>query len=130
MIPRTFQLRIDDTSEGVLAHVVGPLDVEHAPGVRERLMPHLRKATRIVVNLMRTDYVDSEGVRSLMALHRSAEAAHAELCLVLQPGSRAERTFVLLRLKDHFRIHASVRDALKPEQWPEAVDSERMAAMR
>lgn len=130
MIPRTFQLRIDDTAEGVLAHVVGPLDVEHAPGVRERLLPHLRKAQRVVVNLMRTDYVDSEGVRSLMALHRSAETAHAELHLVLQPGSRAERTFLLLRLKDHFHIHASVRDALKPEQLPESARPERLTAAR
>jgi anti-anti-sigma factor len=124
MIPRDFQLRIDDTADGLLAHIVGPLDVEHAPRVRERLLPHLRNAQRVVVNLMRTDYVDSEGVRSLMALHRSAEAAHAELCLVLQPGSRAERTFLLLRLKDHFRIHASVRDALKPEQPSDAVRRE------
>ena len=130
MIPRTFQLRIDDTAEEVLAHVVGPLDVEHAPGFRERLQPHLRHAKRIVVNLMRTDYVDSEGVRSLMALHRSAEATHAELRLVLQPGSRAERTFVLLRLNDHFHIHTSVRDALKEEQRQETSRQDRIVAVR
>lgn len=129
MISRDFQLRIDDTEEGVLAHVVGPLDVEHAPGFRERLAPHLRHAQRIIVNLLRADYVDSEGVRSLMALHRSAEAAHADLRLVLQPGSRAERTFVLLRLKDHFRIHSSVRDALQLERKP-AAPPERVAAVR
>jgi anti-anti-sigma factor len=130
MIPRDFQLRIDDTHDGVLAHVVGPLDVEHAPGFRERLLPHLRQARRIIVNLIRTDYVDSEGVRSLMALHRSAEAAHADLRLVLQPGSRAERTFVLLRLQDHFRIHRSVREALQPESKPDTSVREPVAAAR
>lgn len=130
MIPKDFQLRIDDTADGLLAHVVGPLDVEHAPGFQARLLPHLRRAQRVVVNLMRADYVDSEGVRSLMALHRSAEAAHADLHLVLQPGSRAERTFTLLRLQDHFRIHASVRDALQRERQAMTARHDRVAAAR
>jgi anti-anti-sigma factor len=112
MIPQRFQLRIDENAGNVLVHVVGPLDVEHARPFQEKVGTLLRTSGTVILSFLRTDYIDSEGVRSLLALQRSAEAAHTDLRLVLRPGSRAERTLLLLRLQGHFHIHASVRSAL------------------
>ena len=119
MIPQRFHLRIDEHASDLFAHVVGPLDVEHAARFQERLLPHLDHLDQprtVVLNLLRTDYIDSEGVRALLALERAAEARRIDLRLVLRPGSRAERTLLLLRLQNQFRIHTSIRSALEASQ--------------
>jgi anti-anti-sigma factor len=113
MIPQHFHLRIDEHADGLLAHLAGPLDLEHAGRLVERLLPYLDGSRTVVVNLLRTDYIDSEGVRALLALERAAESRRADLRLVLRPGSRAERTLLLLRLQSHFCIHTSIRGALE-----------------
>jgi anti-anti-sigma factor len=124
MIPQRFQLRIDEHAHDLLVHVAGPLDVEHASRLRERLLPHLDQPRTVVLNLLRTDFIDSEGVRALLALERAAEARRIDLRLVLRPGSRAERTLLLLRLQSHFRIHGSIRAALDASETTKRRTSE------
>jgi anti-anti-sigma regulatory factor len=55
-----------------------------------------------LVDLRRAPWVDSAGVRALLQLQEELRAGDGELRLLLQPGSRVERTLSLLRLTPLF----------------------------
>lgn len=112
--PKPFELRVVESGKMVLARIDGPLDMEHAPEVLQRLKPYCGAASRIVVDLRRTDYLDSAGVRTLLQLQEGMEAQEegcAEFRLVLRPDSRVQRTLNLLRLESRFNIFDSASAA-------------------
>ncbi len=112
--PKPFDMRVVESGKMVLARIDGPFDGEHAPEVLRRLKPFCEAASRVVVDLRRTDYLDSTGVRALLQLQESMEAkaeGGAEFRLVLRPDSRVQRTLSLLRLENRFHIFDSASAA-------------------
>jgi anti-anti-sigma factor len=106
-----FQLSLVEAGRAVLARVQGPLDLEHASHFLRRVQPYCEDGRRVVVDLTGADYVDSSGVRALLALKSVVDGVRGELRLIIPDESRARRTLSLLRLLDHFEVHASAAEA-------------------
>lgn len=96
--PAAFGLQVWTEGDAVTAQVAGPLDAAHAPELLGRLRSCLRPRARLVVDLTRAEYVDSTGVRALLALKADLEAEQGSVRVVARSGSRALRTLELLRL--------------------------------
>ncbi|MGV3723877.1 MAG: STAS domain-containing protein [Actinomycetota bacterium] len=65
----------------------------------------------IIVDLSRVRYVDSGGVRALLQLAEELELDRKELRVVIQPGSRVERTLSLLQLLQRLQAFPSLKQA-------------------
>lgn len=98
-------VEIAEEGRAVLARVEGPLDLQHAASFRDWVVPLYRDDPRqVILDLCHVDFIDSAGVRVLIALRDDLQANGGHLRLVLAPNSRADRTLSLLRLKDSFDI--------------------------
>jgi anti-anti-sigma factor len=102
-----FDLTTTQTGRMALARVTGAIDVVHSADFQARMQPVCDTAQRVVLDLRRADFIDSEGVRALMVLHDQMEARGAELRLVVQPDSRVRRTLSLLRLQERLHLYDS-----------------------
>src|SRR2546423_15019722 len=87
-----FELRLAQSGRAALARIDGPLSGEHCLRLLDGVRPLCRSLQRLVLDLRRTLYIDSAGVRALLQLQQDVEAAHGELRLVVTPGSRVEKT--------------------------------------
>jgi anti-anti-sigma factor len=94
-----------------LARLEGPLDSATTAEVAQRLGRLVAPSRRLVLDLRLADYLDSTGVRALLALQGDLQAADGELRLVVHPASRVERTLTLLQLQDRFPIFTSASEA-------------------
>ena len=103
--------KINESGRSVLVRVAGPLDLEHSPELLDRLSPLCTSGRRVVLDLLQADYVDSSGVRTVLQLQSLLGTVRGELRLVIQPGSRVERVFTLLRLMDQLEVYRTVSAA-------------------
>lgn len=87
--------------------------VDHLGGVhlQERARPLIRSSRCLILDLQHAEYIDSAGVRALFSIAEELEAQDKELRLVVTPGSRVERTLLLLRLTERFHMFARLQDA-------------------
>lgn len=90
-----------------------PLDLEHSGAFLDRARALCRTCHCLVVNLDAAEFVDSAGVRALLALAGELETAGKELRLVVRPGSRVERTLSLLRLLERFHTCRTLEEACR-----------------
>jgi anti-anti-sigma factor len=107
----SFEVRARQAGRMALAEVTGPLDREHSPVLLERIRPLCDTARRVVLDLRRTEFIDSDAVRALLELRDGMEARGGELRLVVRPGSRVRRTLFLLGLDQRLDLHDSIVDA-------------------
>jgi anti-sigma B factor antagonist len=103
-----FAVAVREGEEMLLAEVRGSLDVENAPALSEKLRPLCDPETVLVVDLSRAEYVDSSGLKALLALRDRLDGTGGELFLVVPPRSRMERLLKLLRIQDQFLLLDSV----------------------
>jgi anti-anti-sigma factor len=96
----------------VLLCVTEPLDVRGAAPFLERALPLVQSCHCVIVDLRRAEFIDSSGVRALLQVLGETEAEEKTLRLIIEPGSRVERTLGLLQLQDRFRIYQTL-----PEAW-------------
>jgi anti-anti-sigma factor len=108
---RPFEVRVTESGHTGLVRVVGPLDVAQAQTLIERVRPVAQRSGCVVLDLRRTDFVDSPGVCALLRLHQEMEARGAQLRLVVRRDSRVWRTLELLRLAEGFHLYESAVDA-------------------
>jgi anti-anti-sigma factor len=106
-----FELKVVDAGRKTLARLTGPLDLVYGPTLTERLDGIAARACRLVLDLRRSEYVDSDGVRALLRLHAALDASGGQLRLVVLPGGRVERNLCLLRLQHHLRLYSTVHEA-------------------
>ena len=88
-----------------------PLDQEGAARLLARVRPLAYSSRCLVIDLTRAEFVDSAGVRALLGLAEEQEAQGKELRLMVDPGSRVERTLRLLQLLERFQTFHTLRDA-------------------
>ena len=102
----------DATEAGV---VEGPTQfiVENRAEVRQRVRAQLEQGRpTVVVDLSRTEYVDSAGLGTLVLLNKEARAIGS--CLVLAGLTDHVRDLLrLVRLDEVFTIAATVEEAMK-----------------
>lgn len=102
-----FRVRVIVAGKMVTVRAEGPVDVETAPTLLERVESICIPGRRLVLDLRHSPYLDSAGVRALLRLQESLEGQQSELRLVVQPDSRVERTLHLLHLQKRFTIYES-----------------------
>jgi anti-sigma B factor antagonist len=103
------------TEAAAMAVVEGPTQfiIDNRAEVRQRVRSQLElgRAT-VVVDLSRTEYVDSAGLGTLVLLNKEARAAGG--CLVLAGLSDHVRDLLrLVRLDEVFTIAATVEEAAR-----------------
>jgi len=105
------QVRTRAEADTVVVQVVRPLDVETSTDFGQWARSLVAAGRRLIVDLRRAEYIDSAGVRVLLALHTEMHRAAGELRLVVSPGSRVERTLRILRLHEHFHLYRNLCQA-------------------
>jgi anti-sigma B factor antagonist len=103
------------TEAGAMAVVEGPTQfiIDNRADVRQRVRAQLEQGrATVVVDLSRTEYVDSAGLGTLVLLNKEARAAGG--CLVLAGLSDHVRDLLrLVRLDEVFTITATVAEAAR-----------------
>lgn len=103
------------TEAASMAVVEGPTQfiIDNRAEVRQRVRAQLEQGrSTVVVDLSRTEYVDSAGLGTLVLLNKEARAAGG--CLVLAGLSDHVRDLLrLVRLDEVFTIAATVAEAAR-----------------
>jgi anti-sigma B factor antagonist len=103
------------TEAGAMAVVEGPTQfiIDNRAEVRQRVRAQLEQGrVTVVIDLSRTEYVDSAGLGTLVLLNKEARAVGG--CLVLAGLSDHVRDLLrLVRLDEVFTITATVEEAAK-----------------
>jgi anti-anti-sigma factor len=83
----------------------GPLDLETVAAFEKQLDPYLRDPSRtIILDLRRVEYIDSAGLRFLLALRERMAEARDRIVLMVSGESRVERTMRLVGFDQLFEI--------------------------
>lgn len=109
--PRTLRVRIVDAGCRTLLRVAGPLDVVTTPALGEALEPYRRGGRWLILDMRAVEYIESPGLRLIMALQDELQASGGNVCLVVQPESRVERTLRLIGLEQLCQVFDTVRQA-------------------
>jgi anti-anti-sigma factor len=104
-------VRVVDAGRSVMVQVEGPMDLAQSSQFLDRMRPLSQGCQRLIVDLRRADFIDSSGVRALLVLQERLAAHQGELRLVINSGSRVERTLKLLQLQDRLAFYYSAADA-------------------
>jgi len=91
--------------------VTEPLDQGGAERLEEKVQRLSQNCRCVVLDLTGAEFLDSDGVRTLLRLDRQLQSTRRELRLVLQPGSAVDRIFRLLHLDQCFRAYNSLDEA-------------------
>jgi anti-sigma B factor antagonist len=113
---RTLLVRAAEAEGCTLLRVSGPLDVVTTPALHEALLPYRQGGRRLILDLGLVEYIETPGLRLLMALSEQVQAGGGEVRLVVCPQSRVERTLALADLERFCPIFPSLHQA-----WEQAV---------
>jgi anti-anti-sigma factor len=81
--PAPFSVAVDDNVDGLLRVTVrGELDLATAPELEEALLPPLRDGGAAILELRPLEFMDSTGVRVIVAAHHAAQESGGRLVLV------------------------------------------------
>jgi anti-sigma B factor antagonist len=80
--PAPFSVAIDASNGRVLVTVRGELDLATAPELEAALLPPLRDGRHAVLDLRGLDFMDSTGVRVIVAAHHAGQESGGGLSLV------------------------------------------------
>lgn len=99
-----FELEIIPDRDRVIVAPAGEIDLATAPRLQEGIEELLdRGFTQVVVDLHRVEFMDSQGVRVLVLVHRRAEEVGATVTVVL--GHTLARTALELSgVLDHLNV--------------------------
>jgi anti-anti-sigma factor len=104
-----FDVRVTTAPSGTtIVHVSGDLDLASAP-VLEEAIGALPGPPRLVVDLTECSFLDSSGMRVLVAVRRSAPDTTIEL---VAADAAILRALEIARLDTMFALHSSLDDAL------------------
>ena len=103
--------RVVDLGCRALLRIAGPLDVATTPALGEALQPFRGPGQQLILDLRRVEYIETPGLRLLLELNELLQSSGGRLCLVVQPGSRVDRTLRLIDFDRPGPLLASVREA-------------------
>jgi anti-sigma B factor antagonist len=89
--PEPFSVAVDQTGERTVITVRGELDLATAPQLDEALMPPLAGGASVVLDLRGLEFMDSTGVRAIVAAHLSAEEHDGALTVCAIPDGPVAR---------------------------------------
>jgi anti-sigma B factor antagonist len=80
--PEPFSVSVEASGGRTVVRVAGELDLATAPQLEEALLPGLRAGGSALLDLRGLDFMDSTGVRVIVAGHLAAEEHGGKLSLV------------------------------------------------
>jgi len=114
-VSTTAVVRVDVGREGsvVVCAIEGELDASNVDVVLERVTDAVESsAPGLVLDLARTTYIDSAGVRLLFELARRVRARRQELRVSVPHDGIVRRVLVLTALADVVPLHEDVDEAV------------------
>jgi anti-anti-sigma factor len=87
--PEDFSISADDGDGRVLLTVRGELDLATAPELEQLLDEHIDAGREVVVDLRPLEFMDSSGIRVLVAAHTRAGRAGNRVVIVRPPSGSA-----------------------------------------
>ena len=116
-------MRALDVGCRALLRVSGPLDAVTSPALGEALQPFRRPGQWLIVDLRPVEYIETPGLRLLMTVNEELQTEGGQVCLVVQPGSRVERTVRLVGLDQRCPVVPTVREAWRGPVAPPTTTS-------
>ncbi len=108
------EVHVDDTDETPVVHIRGEIDASNADAVRSEVVAVIpRDAPGAVIDLSKTTYLDSSGIRLLFDLAERLQARRQRLALVVTEEALVRRVLVLTKLEDAVPLHQDVTSALQ-----------------
>ncbi len=108
---RVLQVRAVEAGHRTLLRISGPLDGVTTPALREAVHPYRAGSHWLILDLRAVEYIETPGLRLLLALGDQMRAGGGELRLVVPPRGRVERTLALVGLERQCAVFHSAREA-------------------
>jgi len=125
MVPLA-EVEVEEVGAALVARVRGEVDLSNVDELRARLVDAVSPdADRLVLDLTRTSYLDSTGVRLLFELASRLQARRQELRLVVTDAALVRRVLVLTQLDAAVPILGTVDEALASPPDPASDGSGR-----
>jgi anti-anti-sigma factor len=106
------EIRIYEGGRSRLVVARGPLAASTASTFMGQVAGLLQRGCRsLVLDLRQVEFVDSQGIKTLLKLRDEVLSRRVPLRLVIAGESRVERTLRLLRFETLFEIHRTPSDA-------------------
>ena len=87
-----FAIEVSEREERVDVIPRGELDMASAPELEQTIMPRLERGTWVLLDLRSLDFIDSSGLRVVVAAHRAAEERGGRFtCVRGGPGTTVHR---------------------------------------
>lgn len=102
--PAPFSVSVEAADARTLVTARGELDLATAPELEDVLLPRLREGVDVVLDLRVLEFMDSTGVRVLVAAHLAAEEHGAALAIAVVPGGPIARVLEISGLDAVLRI--------------------------
>ena len=112
-------LEVDSKEGRLVAALVGDIDIACSADIEGRLAAELERAPDLVVlDLSRTTYLDSSGIRMIFSLARTLQTQARAFRLVVSDEAIVRRVVILSRLDAAVPIFATLDDALAAVETP------------
>jgi anti-anti-sigma factor len=90
--PTPFSITVEDRDGRLVVAVVGELDLATAGALEDAVVPAVSAGRHVVLDLRDLEFMDSSGVRVIVAAHLAAQEHDGRLSLVrLTPGGPIQR---------------------------------------
>ncbi|MFF4098550.1 STAS domain-containing protein [Streptomyces sp. NPDC001903] len=105
-------LTVRGTPKGPVVAVIGALDYETSPALRDLLQTlPLERGQRLVLELARMQFCDSSGISALIAARNHAQSAGADIALAAVPANTL-RILRVVGLDQVFPLHPDTDSAI------------------
>lgn len=111
LAPDDFEVMVVGGNGEAVAYVVGEVDLNTRDRLMEALILASADSNRLVIDLSRTTFIDSTGLKALVDVWRSCVDAGVEVVL-REPSSAVMRTLQIVGLADLLPIDLTTRPSL------------------
>jgi anti-anti-sigma factor len=99
--PPPFQIEQTEADGRTVLTLRGELDLASAPQLEEATLPIIREGGRVVIDLRGLEFIDSSGVRVLVAGHTAARRSGGGVTIVRAPAdSPVDRVIAISGIDD------------------------------
>jgi len=106
-------VEIEDVRGVPVAHIAGEVDASNAANVQRQMIAAVANAgAGLVVDLTRTGYVDSAGIRILFDTGERMQIRGMQMRLVITGGSFLADVLETVRIKERFPVHEELGPAV------------------
>jgi anti-anti-sigma factor len=102
--PAPFSVSVEPADARTVVTARGELDLATAPELEDVLLPRLREGADVALDLRPLEFMDSTGVRVLVAAHLAAQEHGGALAIAVVPGGPIARVLEISGLDAVLRI--------------------------